>query len=277
MLSAAQQQQYREQGYVLAGGIFSGAELDEMERSFDGIVARRLAAKAGLEATWSGAWREQFDVKMQLIHTHDVQAYDATWARTLVHDRFTAALADCLGGPNVQLHHTKLFQKPPENGAAFPMHQDAPYFPHQRHTMMAAIIHLTDADADMGCVCVYPGSHKLGLLPEADAHSHYLDTARWSIAGATACPARRGEVLFFNYLTVHGSGINRSARTRKTVLVQVRDPLDKPLNQNHRSHAQGMMLRGINPLSLGQATAEGTLGSGVAEAAPETEGVAGKA
>jgi len=70
-----------------------------------------------------------------------------------------------------------------------------------------------------------------------------------------------GDVLFFNYLTVHGSGINRSPRTRKTVLVQVRDPLDLPLSKNHRSHAQGMMLRGIDPLALGQTTAEGTLGS----------------
>jgi ectoine hydroxylase-related dioxygenase (phytanoyl-CoA dioxygenase family) len=261
----------------LVGGIFGDAELNGLERAFDGIIARRLAAKAQLEATWGGAWRKDFHQPMQLIHTHDLQAYDAAWAKALVHDQFTEALADCLGSPNVQLHHTKAFQKPPENGAAFPMHQDAPYFPHARHSMMAGIIHLSDADAEMGCVCVYPGSHKLGLLPEADSSAHYLDTARWPIAGATPCPARRGEVLLFNYLTVHGSGINRSPRTRKTVLVQVRDPLDKPLNQNHRSHAQGMMLRGINPLSLGQATAEGTLGSGVAEAAPETEGVAGKA
>jgi ectoine hydroxylase-related dioxygenase (phytanoyl-CoA dioxygenase family) len=249
MLSRGQIEQYREQGYVLAGGIFSADEIDPMERSFDGIIARRLAAKAGLEATWSGAWRKQFDVQMQLIHTHDVQAYDAIWARVLVHDRFTEALGDCLGGPNVQLHHTKLFQKPPENGAAFPMHQDAPYFPHAKHTMMAAIIHLTDADEQMGCVCVYPGSHKLGVLPQADAEAHYLDTAVWPIERATPCPARRGEVLFFNYLTVHGSGINRSPRTRKTVLVQVRDPADKPLADTHRSHAQGMMLRGVDPVT----------------------------
>jgi hypothetical protein len=28
----------------------------------------------------------------------------------------------------------------------------------------------------------------------------------------------------------------------------VRDPLDKPTKDVHRSHAQGMMLRGIDPL-----------------------------
>jgi ectoine hydroxylase-related dioxygenase (phytanoyl-CoA dioxygenase family) len=54
-------------------------------------------------------------------------------------------------------------------------------------------------------------------------------------------------VLFFNYLTIHGSGPNRSDRTRKTVLVQARDPLDEPTEDVHRSNAQGMMLRGINP------------------------------
>ncbi len=35
-------------------------------------------------------------------------------------------------------------------------------------------------------------------------------------------------MAIFSYLTIHGSGINRSPRTRKTVLVQFRDPTDRP-------------------------------------------------
>lgn len=182
-------------------------------------------------------------------------------------------MADCLGSPNVQLHHTKLFQKPPERGSAFPMHQDAPYFPHEKHTMMAGIIHLSDADEEMGCVRVYPGSHKRGLLQHIENKSHYLDPNEWPIDKATPCPAQRGDVLFFNYLTVHGSGVNASPRTRKTVLVQVRDPDDRPTMDIHRSHAQGLMLRGVNPLSLGH-TVAGTLGSGQGEVAAETERLA---
>jgi ectoine hydroxylase-related dioxygenase (phytanoyl-CoA dioxygenase family) len=193
----------------------------------------------------------------------------------LVHDRFTEALADCMGTPNVQLHHTKLFQKPPEKGAAFPMHQDKPYFPHERDTMMAGVIHLSDATPEMGCLRVYPGSHKQGLLDlamdeEGKAKGLYLDPEKYPIEEATLVPAERGDVFFFHYLTIHGSAINTSQRVRKTVLVQVRDPLDRPTVDTHRSHAQGMMLRGIDPL-VTRHTAESALDAGrsrAVEAAP---------
>jgi ectoine hydroxylase-related dioxygenase (phytanoyl-CoA dioxygenase family) len=38
------------------------------------------------------------------------------------------------------------------------MHQDAPYFLHENHTMTAASVHLDDADMENGCLCVIPGS-----------------------------------------------------------------------------------------------------------------------
>lgn len=263
MLTADQIKHYREQGYVLVSGIFTTAELDELEREFDGIIERRLAARASLDATWNGDWKNKFKTAMQIVHTHDVQAYSAAWARAIVHPKLTEALSDCMGTPNVQLHHTKLFQKPPEKGAAFPMHQDKPYFPHHQDTMMAGIIHLSDATPEMGCVCVYPGSHKLGDLPLAMDEAGkpkglYLDPEQWPIDKATLCPAQRGDVLFFHYMTVHGSGINASPHTRKTVLVQVRDPNDPPTADVHRSHAQGLMLRGIDPLQA-RHTAPGAL------------------
>ena len=259
MLTETQINQYKEEGYALASEIFSAAELDRMEAEFDAIIERRRANNADLESTWEGDWKND-QPAMEIVHTHDLQAYSAEWSRVLLHDRFTAALSDLIG-PNVQLHHTKLFQKPPERGSAFPMHQDIPYFPHEKHTMMAAIIHLTDASEEMGCVRVVPGSHLLGALKTQTSGSdvyNYLNPDDYPIEKGTPCPAKRGDVLFFSYLTIHGSGINTSNRVRKTVLVQVRDPSDHPTENAHRSHAQGLMLRGINPLE-GRGTAEGTL------------------
>ncbi len=257
-LTPEQVEHYREQGYVVNSGIFAAAELDELEREVDGAMQRRLRNSANVDATWAGDWKQDSPVKTEILHTHDIQAYSAAWTRVLVHDRFTGALADLLG-PNVALHHTKAFIKPPEKGSAFPMHQDYPYFPHTLGTMMAAIIHLTDATEDMGCVRVCPGTHKLGPLDIVDPKQPYLDPREWPIAKATPLPARRGDVLFFSYLLVHGSDINRSPRTRKTVLVQVRDPADRP-RYTHRdnSHALGLMLRGINPLASGETLAAGS-------------------
>jgi hypothetical protein len=54
-------------------------------------------------------------------------------------------------------------------------------------------------------------------------------------------------VLYFSYLTIHGSGLNESDKPRTTMLVQMRDPTDRPLIQAHLSRGQGMMLRGSDP------------------------------
>ena len=71
----------------------------------------------------------------------------------------------------------------------------------------------------------------------------------YPVADATPCPARAGDVLFFSYLTIHGSALNTSDQARTTLLVQMRDPADPPTKMVHLSRGQGMMLRGIDPLA----------------------------
>jgi ectoine hydroxylase-related dioxygenase (phytanoyl-CoA dioxygenase family) len=165
----------------------------------------------------------------------------------VAHPRLVAVLTDLIG-PNVQLHHSKMLVKPPEQGAPFPMHQDYPYFPHERHTVLAASVHLDDTDEENGCLHVIPGSHKFGpLAAEGDAH-----TVDYPLESGTACPAAAGDVLFFNYLTIHGSGVNRSPRTRRNVLFQYRDPADVPVFnddgvEDHVDWGMGLMVAGSNP------------------------------
>ena len=76
--------------------------------------------------------------------------------RAAIHPRMTEALNGIIG-PNVQLHHSKMLVKPPANGAAFPMHQDYPYFPHRDHTMLATSVHLDDADMENGAYALCRG------------------------------------------------------------------------------------------------------------------------
>ena len=142
-----------------------------------------------------------------------------------------------------------MFIKPPEKGAPFPMHQDVPYFPHQHHSMIAAIIHFDDAPDEKGCVRVVPGSFKLGPLEHLKDGGHHLSTDEYPVAECTPCPAEAGDVLFFSYLTIHGSGLNESSEARTTMLIQMRDPEDLPVVDTHHSRGQGAMLRGVDPLA----------------------------
>lgn len=241
-LSESQIEFYHDQGYLLVPGVFPRAVASAFRTRTHGLM-RRLRAAHNVEATWEGA-RAMTEQPTSLEHCHNVQFYCGAVARLLMDDRWTEAAADLIG-PNIQLHHNKLFLKPAENGSPFPMHQDYPYFPHERHTMTAAIIHFEDAPAEKGCLRVVPGSHKLGPLPHEG--SYHLPLEQYPLESATLCEAEAGDVLFFNYLTIHGSGINVSRDIRTTLLIQFRDPEDRPLDDSHRSRGQGMMLRGIDP------------------------------
>ena len=66
-------------------------------------------------------------------------------------------------------------------------------------------------------------------------------------------------MLFFSYLTVHGSGVNTSSEARTTLLVQMRDPEDPPTIVTHLSRGQGMMLRGVDPTASAGANVEWSL------------------
>lgn len=98
------------------------------------------------------------------------------------------------------------------------MHQDYPYFPHEKHTMLAASVHLDHADEENGCLRVIPGSHRTDSLPHV-YHKEY------PIKEGAPCVVVAGDVLFFNYLTIHGSESNKSSRTRRNVLFQYHDAL----------------------------------------------------
>lgn len=255
MLNREQQEFYRENGYLLVKGVFSRDEAAAYRREAHQLI-ERISRERDVDATWGSARQAGTMAgamtETVLQHCHDVQFHSAAFTRLIVDERLTAAVSEVMGSANVQLHHTKLFVKPPAKGSPFPMHQDQPFFPHERHTMMAAIIHFDDAPLEKGCVRVVPGSHKLGPIEHVEEGGWHLPFEQYPLESAVACPAEAGDVLLFNYLTIHGSGVNTSDEARTTLLVQMRDPSDPPSNDEHRSRGQGMMLRGIDPLQVPQ-------------------------
>ena len=248
-LAPYEKQHYVENGYVLVKAVFSRDEAAYFRREVHDIAQRLLGNQADdvVNQGWSSGAKVT-DLPRELLHCHNVQFHSSAFARLLVDPRLTDRAADIIGD-NVQLHHTKIFIKPPEKGAPFPMHQDAPYFPHENHSMIAAIIHFDDAPLEKGCVRVVPGSHRGGVRDHLSDGGHHLPPDQFPVEDSTPCPAEAGDVLFFSYLTIHGSGLNTSQEARTTLLVQMRDPEDLPIVETHVSRGQGHMLRGIDPLA----------------------------
>ena len=250
ILTPEQKAFYDENGYVLVKGLLRPDEASDYRRECHSLAAR-LMERRSIDATWGSARAAVAGAQDTVIHhCHDVQFQSAAFGQLILDKRLTGVAADIIGSPNVQLHHTKMFIKPPERGSPFPMHQDVPYFPHDRHSMIAAIVHFDDAPINKGCVRVVPGSHKLGALEHSSDGGWHLPFAQYPIESAVPCEASAGDALFFSYLTIHGSGVNTSSEARTTILIQMRDPEDPPTIKTHESRGQGMILRGIDPLTL---------------------------
>ena len=84
----------------------------------------------------------------------------AIWLQALLNLSFLDVAEEILGS-DVVLHHTKLFH-PPNQWPCFLYIRIDNVFPDFKITMIAGIIHLTEATDHMGCIRVYLGSHYLG-------------------------------------------------------------------------------------------------------------------
>ncbi len=236
---------FAENGYYHAKGVFSPDETRDLEEDFDRIVGQLHGSGEEINARWGGEEMKRLDGgESFIVHTHNVQCFSERWMRAFQQQNFLDT-AEAILGPDILLHHSKLFQKPSEKGSPFPMHQDWGYFPTENDSMIAGIIHVSEATDEMGCLRVYPGSHKLGRVKDTMGQSNAEFLAKYPIENATICEAAPGDVLFFSYFTLHGSMPNRSPQTRKTVLAQLHAGNDAVEDWNKHPNAR-LVLRGWN-------------------------------
>lgn len=245
MLDDQQLRDYRRDGFVLVKGLIDPDEAARLRDEAHAVLGRMTEV---VDPTWESAKVVAGDRPTSLRHCHDVQFHSAAFSPYLSDERFTSVASQVIDSPNVQLHHTKMFVKPPEQGSPFPMHQDYPFFPHATDKMGAAIFFLDGATEEKGCVRVVPGSYLQGPQEHVYEGGCHLPTDVWPIERSVPVPAEPGDVIFFSYLTVHASGLNTSNEARTTWLVQFRDPANQSLTSAHtESLGQGMMLAGIDP------------------------------
>lgn len=245
MLTAEQVANYREHGYVVAPEVLPSDDVQSLLAE-----ARAMWVRSGEGAS---AQNTNFRGVKKMSTLRDPQLHSALFTRFLTDPRLTERMAQ-LVGPNVQLHHSKLNVKTSDDAAVFPLHQDHPYFPHERHSVCTVLVHLTTTTSERGCFRAIPGVRE--PLPHIDDDGHILDPERWPLAEARELPARAGDVVFMNYLTPHGSNLNLTDEPRVLWIIQVRAAEDRPVSQPTDARqptppgnrpAQGTMLRGVNP------------------------------
>jgi len=238
-------QAFNEQGYFVARGLLKPL-VKRLTAEFDDIVDRLVASGEEIDATWEGAANSRLKAKSdKILHTHNVQKYSRAWLDAFLDPGLLDVAGACMGSDNIILHHSKLFQKPAENGSPFPIHQDWPYFPTQNDSMIAGIVHVSEASDEMGCLRVHPGSHRLGRINDSNGRGSGTSLTDYPIEKAIPVECEPGDVIFFHYFTLHGSMPNRSDKTRKTVLFQIYDGEDK-IELGNQHPDERLVLRGRN-------------------------------
>ena len=107
-LSADEVSFYRDNGYLLVEGLLEPEEAALLRQEADDLIQRvlELDDRVRFEGWESSA--QVTDLPRELLHCHNVQYHSAAFSRLISDPRLTDRVADLIG-PNIQLHHTKLF------------------------------------------------------------------------------------------------------------------------------------------------------------------------
>jgi len=217
LINQEQVGQFHDRGFCVVDGLYSDAEIQDIEDFFE-----EFKIKGGKVYDGGVAYEEVDPSKMQLraMHPHRYSARVVEW---FVQPNVAAVLEELLGRPALGAQ-TMYYFKPP-GGKGQGMHQDNFYLLSKPATCIAAWTAIDASDLDNGCLYVVPGSHRGTILcPEAGGEKwmQYGDTHITKFPRdqkPIAVPVPRGSTMFFGGHLIHGSGPNRTKdRYRRTFI-----------------------------------------------------------
>lgn len=202
-LTASQQQQFREQGFVFPVAALTPSEVQRY-RALCGEMDAMLPRKPL-------TWRAQ-------THLHFRGAHELA-----THPAILDAVEDLIG-PDILVLSTILFAKPPNREDFVSWHQDGRYLVPRDGSLLPALtawIALSDSSAENGCLRGIPGSHTNGtfdhrytyaednMLLRGESIEAPVDESR-----AVDFVLRAGEMSLHHVDLFHGSGANHTGGSR---------------------------------------------------------------
>jgi len=198
--------EFEKQGYCVAGGLFSLAEVAEMRDHY--MAVRKTGPKPGdMGGDKTKGPNDPLNQFPRMINMHAWDEKTKVW----MSDKRIIDICRTLVKDDVKLNQTMLYFKPPgARGQA--LHQDNQYIRH--FPIIAAWVALDDCDEENGQMTMVPGSHEKGILPVERADLSVSFTNGQSVIPEglkeTGVQMKAGDVLFFGGFIIHGSHPNRT-------------------------------------------------------------------
>lgn len=215
MLSADELAAYRRDGFVVARGILSGAEVEALHRE-----AARLWRDAGADPDRPGVfWRKHETLGRVADRLDPVRTISEPYAAIARDARMTGLAADVLGA-RAAFFKDKLIMKPP-GVFGYGLHHDYAYWADLGATadeFVTLFVALDPSDAASGALELFPGLHRRTLAAHPDDP---LDIDPSSVEGERSVmpTLAAGDVLLFHGLVPHRSAPNRSEHSRRVYIV----------------------------------------------------------
>ena len=219
-LTSDQIEFYREKGYLGVEGVFSAAEVEDLQRVTDEFVEKSRSVTEhddifDLEPDHTPEFPKLRRLKTPARH-HEV--YD----RALRNDRVLDIVSQLVGTEAVRGHGSKLNIKAADFGSPVEWHQDWAFYPHTNDDLLAVGVCIDEMSEENGCLLIIPGSHK-GPVLDHHQDGHFAGAVTDpsfddSTAEKVELPA--GGISLHHVRVLHGSLPNRSPNPRRLLLFE---------------------------------------------------------
>ena len=212
---AALKADYLRDGYAVARGFMSMAEVSDINSRINGII-ERLPQLDERTAFYEIPGDPETIMRLQ----HFVQ-YDQELGNLAQSEKLVGLANDLLEDVAIP-ESSQWFAKPPIVGKVTPPHQDGFYFKLEPSEALTFWIALDEIDEGNGCIRYLPGSHLRGYRPHAMSNvmgfsRGITDYGEAALAAERVILASPGDLVIHHCMIVHRADSNPSDRLRRAM------------------------------------------------------------
>lgn len=229
VVTDADREAFRRDGYVHLRGVMSPAEMDEIEAVYDRFLRREISV-VGKDFNDMTTGEHGTDPSgYAIVNVMLPRKYHPAWQGNTF-ERRAESIAEQLCGEGMALDFDQLLAKQPgRDDAVFGWHQDQAYWidTDDRRTATCWLA-VDDSTLENGCLQFLPGSNHEPVRPHRPLHedrtkSHTLVTDLRPDDVLRPVPISRGDITVHGEGILHGSGGNTSgASWRRAYIVAYR-------------------------------------------------------